>query len=172
MPPPLNEPPCSHPPTTLLPCYPANWSGFEILCMVGALCSSSPLLGCPNDHTATPKYPSPSPICVCLSFCASFVRPILTSTVSLPILAPIRPLYSLCEDLLYYYNPFIFVIIRSVNFALLRLLRFAQIYYLLHVRERFHGPVPMHTCQPVPLKTDSHHTYLPCVPPSLQTASC
>lgn len=90
-----------------------------------------------------------------------FVRPILNSTtISLRSLRQ-SDHYTLFANQLYYILLFL---VYSFAFVLRIASCFdSQILFLLHVRERFDGCANAHL-PAVPLKTDSHHTYLPCPP--------
>lgn len=166
--------PSTQPPVTLLIGVDskASWAPWCELC---ALCSilSSPWLLSKRPYSAAPKYPSlQHPICVCLCSCPvpSCPRPALNSTTSLRSLRQSdHYTYTLCERafiiilLLFSFYP-----IRT--FALI-CFEFRRIFIYCCMFVSASTVVPMHTCQAVPLKTDSHHTYLPCLPQLLQTGS-
>ena len=142
--PPLPSP---FPPATLLIGVDSSFLGvvWYVLC---ALLSSPWLPKRPyGPHQNIPL--QPQSVLVLVPLCAS-CGPILysTLTISLRILALIRPLYSLCDNQLYYIL-FILFYVYSIRTSPCFLLRFAK-YYSCCMFVSASTAVPMHTCQPYP----------------------
>lgn len=148
---PLNQTPLL-PPTTLLIGVDSRLLGMALPGMEGyVVCALwfcglfSLSLAVQTTILSTPKYPSPTAIFVCACLCFVRAQYLNTHTISLRILAPIRPIYSLCEPALLY--PFSCLFIRSC-FSAFYIASIRNYYCCMFVSAS--TAVPMHTCQPYP----------------------